>query len=165
MAARSLQTAAQAKPGDKVPSVQIKVDSMDKRVDFSSLPGKNVIVTVPGAFTPTCSSQVPGFIADVEKFAAKGVDGIYIVSVNDLWVVNAWKKSLNAGDKIKFAADDKSELAHALGTVLDATAGLGGLRFKRTVFVIQDGKILDVIVEGDSGKTIDTAADKVLAKL
>jgi 2-Cys peroxiredoxin 5 len=49
MAARSLQTAAQAKPGDKVPSVQIKVDSMDKRVDFSSLPGKNVIVTVPGA--------------------------------------------------------------------------------------------------------------------
>jgi 2-Cys peroxiredoxin 5 len=54
------------------------------------------------SFTPTCSSQVPGFIADVEKFAAKGVDGIYIVSVNDLWVVNAWKKSLNAGDKIKF---------------------------------------------------------------
>ncbi|KLT39170.1 Redoxin [Cutaneotrichosporon oleaginosum] len=165
MAARSLQTAAQVKPGDKVPSVEIKVDAMDKRVDFSSLKGKNIIVTVPGAFTPTCSSQVPGFIADADKFAAKGVNGIYVVSVNDLFVVNAWKKSMGAPDSVKFAADDKSELAHALGTVLDATAGLGGLRFKRTVIVIEDGKIVDVVVEGDSSKSTDTAADKVLAKL
>lgn len=50
------------------------------------------------------------------------------------------------------AADDQGKLAHAMGTVLDATAGLGNLRFKRSVFVIEDGKIVDVIVEGDSSK-------------
>lgn len=49
MAARSLQTAAQAKAGDAVPSVPIRVDAMDKTVDFASLKGKNIIVTVPGA--------------------------------------------------------------------------------------------------------------------
>ncbi|BEI79762.1 hypothetical protein CcaverHIS002_0102910 [Cutaneotrichosporon cavernicola] len=165
MAARSLQTAAQAKAGDKIPSIPVKVDAMDKRVDFSSLPGKNIIVTVPGAFTPTCSSQVPGFIADVDKFKAKGVDGIYVVSVNDLFVVNAWKKAMHAPESMKFVADDQCELTHALGTVLDVTAGLGGLRCKRTVIVIQDGKIVDIVVEGDSSKSIDTTADNILAKL
>jgi 2-Cys peroxiredoxin 5 len=42
---------------------------------------------VPGAFTPPCSSQVPEYIADYEKFKAKGVKNIYVVAVNDAFVV------------------------------------------------------------------------------
>lgn len=103
------------------------------------------------SFTPTCHSQVPGFIADAAKFKAKGVDGIYVVSVNDLFVVNAWKKDL-AGDNIQFAADDKAELAAALGIVLDATGALGGPRLKRAVIVVQDGKVASLEIEEDSGK-------------
>lgn len=55
-------------------------------------------VTADGSFTPTCHSQVPGYIALEEKFKQKGVDGIYVVSVNDQFVMNAWKKDLG-GDK------------------------------------------------------------------
>lgn len=46
------------------------------------------------SFTPTCHSQVPGYIEIYEQFKGKGVNEIYIVSVNDLFVVNAWKKDL-----------------------------------------------------------------------
>lgn len=53
------------------------------------------------SFTPTCHSQVPGFVGLYDKFKAKGINDIYIVTVNDLFVVNAWKKDLDAGN-IKF---------------------------------------------------------------
>lgn len=68
------------------------------------------------SFTPTCSSQVPGYIADADKFAAKGVDGIYVVSVNDLFVVNAWKKSMNAPEKIKFGKCHRSAVASGINS-------------------------------------------------
>lgn len=54
------------------------------------------------SFTPTCHSQVPGYIALADKFKQKGVDGIYVVSVNDMFVMNAWKKDLG-GDAIEFS--------------------------------------------------------------
>lgn len=50
------------------------------------------------------------------------------------------------------AGDDKGELTHALGIVLDATGGLGNLRSKRSVIVIEDGKVVSIKVEPDSGK-------------
>lgn len=55
------------------------------------------------SFTPTCHSQVPGYVELYEKFKGKGVEDIYIVAVNDMFVMNAWKKQL-CGDKdtVKF---------------------------------------------------------------
>ena len=49
---------------------------------------------MPGAFTGTCSAQVPGYIKAYEKFRERGVDNIYIVAVNDVFVTKAWKEHL-----------------------------------------------------------------------
>ena len=51
-------------------------------------------VGVPGAFTGTCSAQVPGYIKAYPQFKEKGVDNIYIVAVNDAFVTKAWKEQL-----------------------------------------------------------------------
>ncbi len=51
-------------------------------------------VGVPGAFTGTCSAQVPGYIKAYEQFKERGVDNIYIVAVNDVFVTKAWKEKL-----------------------------------------------------------------------
>eukprot|EP01034_Spumella_vulgaris_P030339 gene30339-37539_t len=95
---------------------------------------KVVLLGVPGAFTPGCSkTHVPGFVADSEKFRAKGVDDIVVITVNDAFVAGAWGESLNAGGKVRILADSNAELTKALGLELDLTGpfGLGGLRTKR----------------------------------
>lgn len=69
----------------------------------------DIIVGVPGAFTPPCSSQVPGYVAQAEQFAAKGVKGIYIVAVNDAFTTQAWKEKLGVAKEhpiVHFLADD-----------------------------------------------------------
>ncbi|WOO80740.1 Peroxisomal membrane associated protein 20 [Vanrija pseudolonga] len=169
----SLSTAAkpEIKAGDKFPSVAVRTKDFNTTVDFSTLPGKNIIVTVPGAFTATCHSQVPGYFELYQEFKGKGVNEIYVVSVNDLFVVNAWKDNhleqsgLKEDEAPKFAADDKAELANALGLELDARGGLGSIRLKRTVIVVQDGKVVSATVEPDSGKSTVTQADNLIKTL
>lgn len=104
----SLASYAQAKAGDAVPDVDVRINDLEDKVNFSKLDGKNILVTVPGAFSPTCSSQVPGYIERIADFKAKGVKDIYIVAVNDIFVVNAWKAKI-AGEEgkdsgVKFGA-------------------------------------------------------------
>ena len=55
---------------------------------------------MPGAFTGTCSKQVPGYIKAYEEFKAKGVDNIYIVAVNDAFVTKAWKEHLHPRGRV-----------------------------------------------------------------
>ena len=94
----SLASVAPIKVGDAVPNVEIKINDLEDKINFSTLPGKNILVTVPGAFSPTCTSQVPGFVERFDEFKAKGVHGIYIVAVNDMFVVKAWKEKLQKDD-------------------------------------------------------------------
>lgn len=70
-------------------------------------PLTDILVGVPGAFTPPCSSQVPGYVSNAEAFSAKGVAGIYIVAVNDAFTTQAWKEKLGASSPlVHFCADD-----------------------------------------------------------
>ncbi len=65
-----------------------------------------VIFAVPGAFTPTCSlKHLPGFIEKADELKAKGVETIACVAVNDAFVMDAWGKSVDAGDKVMLLAD------------------------------------------------------------
>ncbi|WVW82013.1 hypothetical protein I302_104018 [Kwoniella bestiolae CBS 10118] len=165
-AVASLASAAPVKVGDAVPDVDVRINSLEENVNFSKLTGKNILVLVPGAFSPTCSSQVPGYLEQYSTFQSKGVKDIYIVAVNDMFVVNAWKEKL-AGDKntVKFAADDSSKLASSLGLVLDGQAIFGGPRLKRGAIVIEDGKVLHVAVEPSPGEVTVSHADEVLKTL
>ncbi|KAK2459843.1 hypothetical protein APHAL10511_008164 [Amanita phalloides] len=114
--AASLLSTAQVKPGSTLPAVEVKENSAEHAAPLS-LKGKNIIVGLPGAFTETCTNaHVPAYIANYEKFKAKGINDIYIVSVNDLFVMQAWKKSLaSEGTAVHFVADDDGTFTGALG--------------------------------------------------
>jgi len=65
-----------------------------------------VLFGVPGAFTPTCSANhLPPYLENFDQFKAKGVDAIYVVASNDVFVMSAWGRALKAGDKIGALAD------------------------------------------------------------
>ena len=74
---------------------------------------EDLIVAVPGAFSPGCSNQVPGYVENAEKFAAKGIEGIYVVAMNDGFVMQAWKEKLGAkgNPMIHFIADDEGKVS------------------------------------------------------
>ncbi|KIO16170.1 hypothetical protein M407DRAFT_245302 [Tulasnella calospora MUT 4182] len=106
-AAVNLLSRSQIKEGDEIPKILLKDNPETATVKVHDIPGKILIVGVPGAFTPPCSSQVPGYIENYQKFVDKGFGGIYIVAVNDAFVVNAWKEKLAPqGTPVQFVADD-----------------------------------------------------------
>ena len=167
----SLASATQITPGSPVPNVSVKVNSPTETLNFSTLPGKNVVVVVPAAFSPSCSEiQVPEYIGRFKEFEAKGVKGVYVVSVNDIFVMKAWKKDLVAkaegGDsQVVFVADDTASFASATGLVFDASSLLGGPRAKRAAIVIEDGKVLHIAVEDEPPQVTVSSADSVLKAL
>ena len=87
---------------------------------------RTVLVMVPGAFTPTCSSQqVPAFEKAYDKIVAKGVDQVVVMSVNDAFVMDAWKKDLKA-KKLTFIADGNGTFTAGLKAhVAKTNRGMG----------------------------------------
>ncbi|KAK4619955.1 Peroxisomal membrane associated protein 20 [Fulvia fulva] len=151
--------------GDKIPSsAALKEDNPEKgTVDLSSLPGTNIIVGVPGAFTPPCSSQVPGYVQQADQFAAKGVKGIYIVAVNDAFTTQAWKEKLNANHPlVHFLADDTGAFSKAAGLDFDASGLLGNHRSQRYAAIVENGAVKDIFVEDEAPGVTVTEAAKVL---
>ncbi len=157
------------KVGDKIPSVTLKhmEESGAKEVSTDELfKGKKVLLfAVPGAFTPACSNQhLPGYIQNAEQIKAKGVDTIACISVNDVFVMDAWGKNQNAGDKVLMLADGDGEFAKAAGLELDLTGKGLGMRSQRYAMVIEDGTVKELELE-DGGKLEISTAEKLLAKL
>ena len=124
-----------------------------------------VLFAVPGAFTPTCSARhLPGFVDHAASFAAKGVDQIACLSVNDAFVMQAWGESAQAGDKIDMIADGNAEFTKAAGLVMDATGYGMGDRSQRYAMVIKDGVVTNLFVE-EPGAFEVSSAEHVLAQL
>ncbi|PWN29938.1 Redoxin [Jaminaea rosea] len=135
-------------------------------VDLGKLSGKNIIVGVPGAFTPPCSSHVPGYVSDVEKFQQKGIKDIYVVAVNDQFTVQAWKDKLGSkNDHVHFLADDTAAFTHAVGLGFDASGLLGGYRSQRYVAVVENNKVTALFVEQAPPDVKLTSSDAVLQAL
>src|SRR5690242_13110613 len=88
---------------------------------------KALLFALPGAFTPTCSAtHLPGFVQHAEQIKAKGVDTIACLSVNDAFVMGAWGKSQNTGDKVMMLADGNGDFSKAVGLTMDGTGyGMG----------------------------------------
>ena len=112
--------------------------------------GKTVIVFgLPGAFTPTCSSQhVPRYNELQPVFASHGVDEIVCVSVNDAFVMNAWKEDQRA-DRIRFLPDGNGELTEKLGLLVDKDDLGFGKRSWRYSMLVRDGVIEKMFIEPD----------------
>lgn len=109
---------------------------------------KVVLVSVPGAFTPTCSmNHLPGFVDQADALRNKGVETIACMAVNDVFVMDAWGKDRSVGDEVLMLADGNGEYARALGLELDATGFGMGMRGQRFAIVVDDGVATHVAVE------------------
>lgn len=158
------------KVGDKVPSATLRTMGPEgpKAVTTDELfaPGKKIVVfALPGAFTPTCSAKhVPGFVADADKFKAKGVDAIACISVNDAFVMGAWGKDQKAGDKVMMLGDGAAEFTNAMGLSMDLTKNGMGVRSQRYAMVVKDGKVEQLFVEKPGAFEV-SSAENVLKHL
>lgn len=119
--------------------------------------GKRVVVfSLPGAFTPTCSTyQLPGFEENYKTITSNlGVDEIYVSSVNDSFVMNAWAQHLGIKN-VKVIPDGNGELAESLGMLIDFRHKGYGMRSRRFAVVINDGVVEKGFVEPEASKDND----------
>ena len=157
------------KAGDHLPAATFKTTTADGRKDVTAdelFKGKKVVLfAVPGAFTPTCDAKhLPGYVELADKIKAKGVDTIACVSVNDVFVMGAWGKHSNVGDKIALLADGNGDFTRAVGLTLDAKGFGMGERSQRYALIAEDGVVTQLFVEA-GGEFKVSAAEHVLAAL
>ena len=156
------------KAGDKIPSIELKTmtsDGPDGITTDDLFNGKKVILFgLPGAFTPTCSAKhVPGFVQHADAIKAKGIDTIACVSVNDAFVMGAWGKDQNVGDKVMMLADGSAEFTKAAGLELDLVARGMGVRCQRFSMIVDDGVVQSINI--DDGTFDKTSAEQALSDL
>lgn len=157
------------KTGDRMPAgtfTRMSKDGPQKLTTDQLFKGKTVVLfSVPGAFTPTCDARhLPGFVDLADAYRAKGVDTVACMAVNDVFVMNAWGKHANVGDKVLMLADGNAEYAKTLGLELDASGFGMGTRGQRFALVVKDGVVQQLHVE-KPGEFKVSAADHVLAQL
>ena len=155
--------------GDHLPQATFTVmtdEGPQQRTTDDVFKGKTVaLFALPGAFTPTCSAKhVPGFKAHAADFRAKGVDTIACLSVNDAFVMGAWGKDQNVGDKVLMLADGSGAFTEALGLTLDLTPNGMGKRSKRYAMIVDNGTVSALNVE-EPGKFEVSSAEAVLKAL
>jgi peroxiredoxin len=140
------------KAGEKMPSgaFGVMTESGPGAMSTDDLfSGKKVVlVSVPGAFTPTCSmNHLPGFVDNAAALRAKGVDTIACTAVNDVFVMDAWGKDRGVGDDVVMLADGNGDYVKALGLELDGSGFGMGSRGQRFALIVDDGVATHVAVE------------------
>ena len=158
------------KVGDRLPDAKFRVMGSEGPAVKSTgdiFKGKKVVLfAVPGAFTPTCSNNhLPGFLQNADAFKQKGIDTIAVTGVNDVFVMDAWKKASGAGSKIEFLSDGNGEFAKALDMTLDGSGFGLGTRSKRYAMLVEDGVVKKLNVEDVAGKAEASSADALLKQI
>jgi peroxiredoxin len=140
--------------GKKVPDVTFRTRVRDESIGGPNpfrwedkttadyFAGKKVVLfSLPGAFTPTCSTfQLPDFEKLYPDFKAEGIDEIYCISVNDAFVMNAWGKSQNL-DNVKLIPDGSGEFTRKMGMLVHKDNLGFGMRSWRYAAIINDGLV------------------------
>jgi len=158
------------KVGDRLPEAKFRVMGSEGPAVKSTgdiFKGKKVVLfAVPGAFTPTCSNNhLPGFLQNADAFKQKGIDTIAVTGVNDVFVMDAWKKASGAGSKIEFLSDGNGEFAKALDMTLDGSGFGLGTRSKRYAMLVDDGVVKKLNVEDVAGKAEVSGAENLLKQI
>jgi len=124
---------------------------------------KVVLFGLPGAFTSTCSAKhLPGFVDLYQKFKARKIDSIICISVNDPFVMDAWGKINNVGDKIIMMADPYLNFTKAIGADVDKTTFGLGVRSNRYTMIVDNLKVLQLKEEKDTKSCEISAAENFL---
>jgi glutathione-dependent peroxiredoxin len=137
--------------GQRVPEVTFRTRQNDQWVDVTTqdlFAGKTVAVfSLPGAFTPTCSStHLPGYNECAAVFKANGVDDIVCISVNDAFVMNEWAKDQEA-ENVTLIPDGNGEFTAGMGLLVDKTELGFGKRSWRYSMLVKDGVVEKMFIE------------------
>ena len=163
------EASAMIKTGDLLPSRKLTLATPEGPREVTTdaiFAGKKVVLfAVPGAFTPTCSAKhLPGYLDHAADFAAKGVDTIVCMAVNDPFVMGAWAQSQNIGSAIVMVADGSAEFTKELGVELDLTSRGLGIRSQRFA-LIADNRIVTHLAIEKPGDFDVSRAETILATL
>ena len=158
------------KVGDKLPEAKFRVitaDGLQVRTTDDVFKGKKVaLFAVPGAYTGTCHKMhLPSIFHNAAALKAKGIDTIAITSVNDAFVMQAWKRDTDQRDEATFLADGNADFAKAIGLEMDASGGGLGTRSKRYSMLVEDGVVKKLNIEPAPGKVEVSGGDTLLSQL
>jgi glutaredoxin-like protein len=139
--------------GQRVPNAVFKTRKDHEWVERTTadvFKGKTVVLfSLPGAFTPTCSSShVPRYNQLVPAFRKHGIDEVICVSVNDAFVMNEWKLQQKA-DRVTFLPDGNGQFSEGMGLLVDKTDLGFGKRSWRYSMLVKDGLIEKMFIEPD----------------
>ena len=146
--------------GDPIPVVDIPLRVGDEFTTINTgeiSEGKRIVIfALPGAFTPTCSTQqLPGFEEQYSAFQEKGIDEIYCLSVNDTFVMNSWFTAQGI-EKVKALPDGNCKFTRAVGAHVHKENLGFGIRSWRYAMVVNDTITEKVFWEEGYGDNIES---------
>ena len=155
------------KENDKIPNSEIFVlengEPTKKNIGELLNNKKVIIFGLPGAYTSVCSAKhLPGYVNNIEKFKQKGIEQIICISVNDPFVMNAWGKENNVGDKILMMGDPFLNFTKAIGAEVDKSGRGLGIRSNRYTMLVDNLNIIKIQEEKDTGACEISAAENFL---
>lgn len=158
------------KVGDDLPQAKFTVMTADgpkvKTTDDIFKGKKVALFGVPGAYTGTCHKMhMPSVFLNAAAIKAKGVDAIAVVSVNDVFVLSAWKRDTDQRDEATFLADGNCEFTKAAGLDFDGSGHGLGTRSKRYSMLVEDGVVTKFNLEPNPGKVEVSGGDTFLSQL
>ena len=155
------------KENDIIPNSEIfvfeKGEPTKKKIEDLLKSKKAIIFGLPGAYTSVCSAKhLPGYVNMHKQYKDKGIDLIICISVNDPFVMNAWGKENNVGDKIIMIGDPFLNFTKAIGAEVDKSARGLGVRSNRFTMLVDDMKVIKLQEEKDTGSCGISAAENFL---
>ena len=155
------------KENDNLPNSEIFVlengEPNKKNIEELIKGKKAVIFGLPGAYTSVCSAKhLPGYVNLYQQYKDKGIDHIICVSVNDPFVMNAWGKENNVGDKIIMMGDPFLNFTKAIGAEVDKSGRGLGIRSNRYTMLVDNMKVIKLQEEKDTGSCEISAAENFL---
>jgi len=155
------------KENETIPNSEVFVlengEPVKKNIENILKNKKSVIFGLPGAYTSVCSAKhLPGYVNNSEKYKQKGVDQIICMSVNDPFVMNAWGKENNVGDKIIMVGDPFLNFTKAIGAEVDKSGRGLGIRSNRYTMLVDNLKVIKIQEEKDTGSCEISAAENFL---
>tara|TARA_B100000073_G_scaffold333383_1_gene324808 strand:+ start:169 stop:654 length:486 start_codon:yes stop_codon:yes gene_type:complete len=151
------------KENDKIPNSEIFIledgEPIKREIEEIIKNKKVVLFGLPGAYTSVCSAKhLPGYINMYEEYKKKGIDKIICISVNDPFVMNAWGKENNVGEKILMVGDPFLNFTKAIGADVDKSGRGLGVRSNRYTMLIDNLKVVKIQEEKDTGSCEVSAA-------
>ena len=158
------------KINDSIPEAKIYIlkDGNPKEQSIKETLGstKVLLFGLPGAYTSTCSKfHLPGYVKNVKKLKAKGINKIFCISVNDPYVMNSWGKEHNTEGKILMIGDPYLNFTNSIGAEVDKSEKGLGIRSNRYTMLVENEIIKKFEVEKETATCELSAAENFLSKI